>query len=156
MNAKHEQESKKVTIYDAIKQQHDKHRTLLGLLVKTQGDSRGRQELFDKVRDEMAHHAKAEDLTLYAAMIAETSTVDEARHSVAEHKELDDLLKKLEETDYSSSGWVVTAEKLKERAEHHMAEEENEIFAAAEKVISAADAERLATEFLEYFETVTA
>ena len=62
-------------------------------------------------------------------------TQEKARHSVAEHKELDDYLEELDETDRSSSGWLSTAKKLAERLVHHLDEEEHEVFQMAGKVL---------------------
>ena len=38
--------------------------------------------------------------------------------------------------DMSSSGWIQKFEKLKDELEHHMDEEENDVFEIARKVIS--------------------
>ena len=51
--------------------------------------------------------------------------------------------------EFSSSGWLTRFKTLRERLEHHMDEEENEIFAAAKKDLSDERAEELARIFNE-------
>lgn len=47
----------------------------------------------------------------------------------------------------SSSGWIQTLEKLKDALEHHVDEEENEVFPKAKKIISEEQAQLLADIF---------
>ena len=48
---------------------------------------------------------------------------EKGRHSVSEHKEAVDLLGELDDTTFSSPGWLPRFRKLKEELEHHMDEE---------------------------------
>ncbi|HBX96826.1 MAG TPA: hemerythrin, partial [Hyphomonas sp.] len=57
------------------------------------------------------------------------------RHSVAEHKELDDIIQELDEMDMSSPGWLTRFKTLRHDYEHHIDEEETEIFPVAKDVI---------------------
>ena len=57
------------------------------------------------------------------------------RHSVAEHKELDDIIQELNEMDMSSPGWLTRFKTLRHDYEHHIDEEETEIFPVAKDVI---------------------
>lgn len=120
-------------IFQLLKKDHERHRTLLDLIEKTHGDSDGRNELFERFRKDALSHANAEEQSLYAAMLEEPALQDKGRHSVSEHKEIDDYVKELEDTDMSSSAWLATFRKLKHRYEHHIDEEEKEIFKAAEQ-----------------------
>ncbi|SMF18002.1 hemerythrin domain-containing protein [Pseudobacteriovorax antillogorgiicola] len=119
------------TIFEELRNDHQKQRTLVQILAKTSGDSEGRREIFEKLKNELEAHAAAEEKTLYAEMMRYDNTLEKARHSVAEHKELDDLLEKMEETDYSSPAWIAIAKNLEERLIHHLNEEEQEVFKSA-------------------------
>ncbi|HBL88326.1 MAG TPA: hemerythrin, partial [Alcanivorax sp.] len=46
-----------MTLFEALREDHDTQRTLLGLLIKTHGDSDGREELFEKVKKALTSHA---------------------------------------------------------------------------------------------------
>ncbi|MBA96044.1 MAG: hemerythrin domain-containing protein [Sulfitobacter sp.] len=125
------------SIYDAIKADHETHRTLLNAIAETSGDSTDRQRSWQEFYTDVKSHAAAEEETFYSKLMHETWGQDAARHSVSEHKELDDLMEELNEADMSSSGWLVKFKKLKHDYEHHMDEEEADVFKRAKEVIGA-------------------
>ena len=125
-----------MTIFEALREDHETQRTLIDILVETKGDSDGRNELFDKLQAELEAHAGAEERFFYVPLMEVDLTQDNARHSVAEHKELDDYVEKLREYDKSSSQWLQTARELRERLLHHLDEEEKEVFPVAGKALT--------------------
>lgn len=134
-------------IFDDLKQDHDRQRELLAKIADTSGDSSDRRELFETLRRELQAHAAAEEESLYATMLADPELRDDARHSVSEHKEVDDYLGELVEMDMSSSGWLTKFKEMKHRYEHHIDEEEEEMFPAAAKELSAEVEAKLAEVF---------
>ncbi len=135
------------TIYDELKQDHEKHRKLLADLDRTSGAGDGREALFRQLKQEVEAHAAAEEQTFYAALIGEPDGQPKARHSVHEHKTAADLLEELEELDFASGGWLSKFRKLKDELEHHMDEEEKEVFSRARKVIAESRAEKMSGAF---------
>jgi hemerythrin-like domain-containing protein len=130
-------------IFDRLIADHNKHRKLLSQIAETIGDSEERRTLFEQFRIDVTAHASAEEQSLYAEMMARPDLSDEARHSVAEHKELDDLIGELVEMDMSSPGWLTKFKTLRHDYEHHIEEEEKEIFPAADAELSKAVAAKL-------------
>jgi hypothetical protein len=128
-------------IFKDLKADHDRHRDMLARLGETQGDSPERRELFVALRRELQAHAAAEEESLYATMLACPDLRDEARHSVSEHKEIDDFLGELLEIDMSSGAWLMKFKDMRHRYLHHIDEEEEEMFPSAAKTLSA-EAER--------------
>ncbi|MCW3834659.1 hemerythrin domain-containing protein [Sphingomonas canadensis] len=126
---------------------HERQRELITRIAETSGDSPERRELFETLRRELQAHAAAEEETLYATMLADPELRDDARHSVSEHKEVDDILGELVETEMSSPGWLTRFKTMRERYLHHIDEEEEEMFPTAEKRLSAAEEERLGRAF---------
>ena len=63
-------------------------------------------------------------------------TQEQARHGIAEHHELDELIEELDGMDMSSPGWLLRARHLFERVDHHLAEEEHKVFQLAGKVLN--------------------
>jgi hemerythrin superfamily protein len=90
------------TIFEALRTDHDTQRTLVDLLTRTKGASDGRAELFTRLKDQLQAHAAAEERYFYVPLIERDLTQDKARHSVAEHKELDDYIERLEGYDLSA------------------------------------------------------
>ncbi len=136
-----------MTIFEAIRADHETQRTLIDLLVKTEGDSDGRNELFARLKRELTSHAAAEERYFYVPLMEVDLTQDAARHSVAEHKELDDFIEQLEGYDMAGSQWLQTARELAERLVHHLDEEEKEVFPVAGKALTDEQKNSLADEY---------
>jgi len=130
-------------IFARLKADHDRHRKLLDELDETHGDSPDREKLFEAFRIDVTAHAASEEMSLYATMLADSDLRDDAQHSVSEHKEIDDMLTELYEMDFASTGWLTRFRTMKDRYIHHIDEEEEEMFPAAEKDLSDAKKKEL-------------
>ncbi len=135
-------------IYEDLKHDHDRHRQLLQQIGETI-DLSERQSLFEALRKELQAHAAAEEESLYATMLANPDLRDEARHSVSEHKEIDDYLGEMTHEAAGSDKWVETFYQMRHRYLHHIDEEEEEMFPEAAKKLTDAEEERLADTFEE-------
>lgn len=136
-------------IFERLKADHVKHRALLSKIDQTEGDSPERAELFETFRIEVTAHAASEEMSLYATMLANPDLRDEAQHSVAEHKEIEDYLTELYEMDFGSSDWLARFRTMKDRYLHHIEEEEEDMFPAANEELSAATKKDMASTFRE-------
>ncbi len=134
-------------IFEDLIADHDRHREMLEKIGETGDGSEERRSLFEAFRIEVSAHAAAEEESLYATMLREPDLRDEARHSVSEHKEVDDLLGELIATDMGSSAWLAKFKEMRHRYEHHIDEEEEEMFPAAAKELPKAEQDRLARIF---------
>ncbi|MEL6876126.1 MAG: hemerythrin domain-containing protein [Pseudomonadota bacterium] len=123
-------------IFSRLKQDHDKHRAMLERVADTSGASAERREAFEQLRLDVSAHANAEEQSLYAEMLSRPVLQDKGRHSVAEHKEADDIFEELTEKPMDDSGWLTRFKTLKHKLEHHMDEEENDIFPPAKEGLS--------------------
>lgn len=134
-------------IFEDLKRDHDKHRKLLKKLADTKGDSEERRTLFENLRTELQAHAAAEEEALYATMLKDPELRDSARHSVSEHKEIDDMLGELIDADMATGAWLTKFKQLRHRYVHHIDEEEDEMFPEASAGLSAAEEKRAADTF---------
>ena len=130
-------------IFARLKADHDRHRDLLARIDETHGDSDERRTLFEAFRVEVTAHAASEEMSLYATMLAKPELRDDAQHSVSEHKEIEDFLTELYEMDFASTGWLTRFRTMKDRYLHHIDEEEEEMFPAAEQDLSEAKKKEL-------------
>ena len=134
-------------IYADLKRDHDKQRDMLKQLAELKGDSAKRKKLFETFRIEVQSHAAAEEESLYATMLGEPELRDDARHSVSEHKEIDDLLGEMMDLDFASDEWESKFFHMRHRYEHHIDEEEQDIFPVAEKQLDKGKPEELKETF---------
>ncbi|MEL7158111.1 MAG: hemerythrin domain-containing protein [Actinomycetota bacterium] len=137
------------TIFEALTTDHDRQRALADELLQTVGDSDDRRRLFDELQAELTAHAKHEERHFYVPLLEHDLTQEKARHSVAEHKELDDYVEQLETYDRSAPQWLQTAEQLVDRLRHHLEEEEREVFQLAGKALTDGEKTTLAEHYID-------
>lgn len=126
-------------IFGRLLEDHDRHRALLAMISATQGESTERKKLFKELVKELKSHAAAEEQALWSTVMRNPKTTDDARHAVAEHKEIDDMLADLAARDMGSSGWLRRFAGLRDEYLHHIREEEQEQFVHAQKHLSDSD-----------------
>jgi hemerythrin superfamily protein len=112
-------------IFARLKQDHDLHRKLFEELGR---DGAERGLLLVRLTKELKAHAAAEEQALYSTMLRKPETTDQTRHSVAEHKEIEDLLNDLAASGPDSTEWTEKFGHLRHRYIHHIREEEDEHF----------------------------
>ncbi len=136
-----------MTIYERICKDHAHHRELLNRLAQTSGDSEDRRDAWDAFYYDVKAHAAAEEETFYSRLMAKSDGQDDARHSVSEHKEMDDIIEELQSIEFSSPAWLTRFKTLKHDYEHHMDEEEHDIFEKARQVFDKQQASSIGQEF---------
>lgn len=134
-------------IFEDLKADHDRQRDLLARVAARKGADQGRRDVFETLRLELQAHAAAEEESLYATMLAAPDLREDARHAVSEHKEIDDLLGELVALEFGSADWDGKFGEMRHRYEHHIDEEEEEMFPVASAALSQEDATRLAQVF---------
>ena len=141
-----------MNIFEAIRRDHDIQRDLLDKLVDTSGDSKTRSNLFKELKKELTIHANAEERHYYKPLIPSDMMQDHARHGIAEHHEIDELIEQLEDTAMDSSGWLKIAKNLKEKVEHHLEDEEHSFFQLSGKVLTEKQKNDLANKYNAYMQ----
>ncbi|MDP5279457.1 hemerythrin domain-containing protein [Sphingomonas sp. DG1-23] len=136
-------------IFEDLKADHDRQRALLKRVGENAGTDAPRREAFETLRLELQAHAAAEEESLYATMLADPELREDARHSVSEHKEVDDFLGELIALEFGSWEWDQKFAEMRHRYEHHIDEEEEDMFPAAAERLPAEVEERLARVFEE-------
>ena len=126
-------------IFGQLVEDHDRHRALLAMIADSDAGSKDRTRLFKELNRELKAHAAAEEQALWSSVLRNPKTTDDGRHAVAEHKQIDDMLADLAARDMGKKGWLKRFEALKDKYLHHIREEEQEQFVAAEKTLTDAD-----------------
>ena len=134
-------------IFEALRQDHEKQRLLLKILSETSGDTPARREYYQELKEQLESHAIAEERHFYSPLMKQDPAVELSRHGIAEHHEIDELLEKLDDTDMSSPAWLHHLKSLREKVEHHLADEEQEFFQVAGKLLNEREKQKLAEDY---------
>ena len=135
-------------IFEALRNDHDKQRALINLLLDTHGKSDVRSEYYQQLKTELETHAVAEERYFYAPLMQLDNTVGLSRHGVAEHHQIDKYIAELDDLEMSSPQWLATFKKLAHKVDHHLAEEEHEFFQQAGKALTEKDKNKMADNYL--------
>ena len=95
-----------------------------------------RQELFAKLKNELDIHTQIEEQILYPVLKETEETRDITLEGIQEHHIVKVLLKEMEAMQVDSETWTAKLAVLKESVEHHVEEEESEMFPKARKALS--------------------
>lgn len=137
------------TIFDDLKADHARHREMLAAIADAKGDKTSRAKLFEEFRVDVSAHAAAEEQSLYATMLSNPDLQEDARHSVSEHKEIDDMIVALCKLEVDGEAWRRKFTEMRTEYDHHITEEEEEMFPAAAEEMSKAKATELGAVFEE-------
>lgn len=118
----------------------DDHKKVAGILEKIEGTTeratKGREELFSQLKNELDVHTRIEETILYPALEEYEETRDISLEAYEEHAIVKQLLEELESAPKDDETWTAKFTVLKENIEHHVEEEEGEMFEKARKVLS--------------------
>ena len=126
-------------IFGRLVEDHDRHRALFAMVQDTDAKSPERDTMFRELVREVKGHAAAEEQALWSTVLRNPATTEDGRHAVHEHKQIDEMIADLAARDTATRAWTERFEALKEKYLHHIREEEQEQFVAAEKHLSASD-----------------
>ena len=129
------------------------HKKVAGILEKidstTERGVKTREELFTQLKTELDAHARVEETIFYPELEKADETHDITLEAFEEHRLVKQLLSELEKMDKNDEQWTARFTVLKENVEHHVEEEEGEMFPKARKVLSAEQTEILGTQMEE-------
>jgi hemerythrin superfamily protein len=125
------------------------HKKVAGILEKidetTERAVKTREELFTQLKTELDIHTRIEETIFYPALKDADETHDITLEAYEEHKVVKTLLDELESLGKDQEEWTAKFTVLKENIEHHVEEEEGEMFTKARKVLGEDGAEALGT-----------
>ena len=125
------------------------HKKVAGILEKidatTERGVKTREELFTQLKTELDVHARIEETIFYPELEKADETRDITLEAFEEHRLVKQLLGELEKMDKGEEQWTARFTVLKENVEHHVEEEETDMFPKAKKVLSDEQAEELGT-----------
>ena len=133
-----------------LKKDHDEVKDLLsGIVDGEQG--RSRKILLEKLKTNLTAHSRAEEQIVYDALIGARAKQDvrvSGEEGYVEHGAVDDLLARISRLDVGTDLWLAHAKVIRELLEHHISEEQNEVFAELGDLFSREELVAMGEQFL--------
>jgi hypothetical protein len=140
-----------------IKEDHQKMRKLLTELESTtERGVKTREELYATIKGELTIHEIIEEEIFYPALKEHPKAKDIVLEGYEEHHVVDTVMAELEGLPVDDEAWGAKAKVMKENVEHHMEEEEGEMFKQARQVFEAAELQELGDRMAAMKEQLTA
>ena len=138
---------------NAIDLLEDDHRKVKKMLaegeVTTERAEVTRTDLYSTLRREMETHERIEEEIFYPALKAHPKARDIVLEGLEEHHVVDEIMGELGQTDVTDETWAAKFKVMKENIEHHIKEEEGEMFPKARQVFDKDELEALGARMLE-------
>ena len=127
-----------------LKADHEKVAGMLETIENTTDRAlKGREEVFAQLKEELDLHARIEEEIFYPALEEMEETREIALEAYEEHLLVKQLLGELQAEPKDTEEWTAKFTVLKESIEHHVEEEEGEMFKKARRVLSQEEIEEL-------------
>ena len=122
-----------------LKQQHEQAKKMFAEIEQAGADARA--QLWKKLKPELKVHEQLEETALYVPVAKEAGAKDPKlaeweKHHREEVSELESMIQKIGELEASDAKWMETVKKLKQTLEHHIQEEEGDIWPRIQRVWS--------------------
>jgi hemerythrin-like domain-containing protein len=138
---------------DAIALLKDDHDRVKKMLAEgedtTERAVKTRSELMLTLKREMMVHERIEEEIFYPALKEHPKAKEIVLEGYEEHHVVDEIMGELEATDVSDETWGAKFKVMKENIEHHIEEEEGEMFKNARQVFDRQELEDLGARMAE-------
>lgn len=133
--------------FELLKTDHEKVSGIFEKLEETTERAvKTREELFGKLKEELDIHAHIEEAILYPVLRREAETREITLEGLEEHHVMKLLLRELAAMQVGTEQWAAKLKVLKENVEHHVEEEEGEMFVDARKILSTEQIDEIGTQ----------
>lgn len=130
--------------FNLLKADHRKVEDLFEQLESARGQAKLR--VFEQIKTELDLHTHIEEKVFYPALEKPRATHDLTLEAYEEHDVVKKLLRELSRAKSADDEWEAKAKVLQENVEHHVEEEENELFKKAKSALSKEEIEELGEE----------
>lgn len=140
--------SAKQDLFSTIKKDH---RLVEGLFSKIEKarEPEGCMGYYEELRTELTNHADIEEKVLYPRLKEKDPTRSIAFESIEEHDVVRRLCDKIDGLEVENEEWEAAVMVLREVVEHHVKEEEGEMFTKMRKVFSKDEREMIREEYIQ-------
>jgi len=125
----------------------DEHKAMKKLLSKlestTERGMKEREELFTRIKTDLTLHEIMEEEIFYPALRDHPKAKDIVLEAYEEHNVVDTIMGEMANLAFDDETWGAKAKVMQENVEHHMEEEEGEMFRKARQVFDEDELEDL-------------
>ena len=127
--------------FNLLKADHRKVEELFSQLESARGQAKLR--VFEQIKTELDLHTHIEEKIFYPALEKPKQTHELTLEAYEEHDVVKKLLQQMSRAKTATEEWEAQAKVLQENVEHHVEEEENELFVKAQDALSEEQIEAL-------------
>lgn len=126
------------------------HREVADLFARAEQTTEPREleAVFRDIKRTLELHREAEERTFYAALSNFPELAERIEEAMEEHVDVEELLEELSNLAAEDAEFRVQLNELREEVEHHVREEEGELFSKARKLLDDEQSARIAEEFV--------
>jgi hemerythrin superfamily protein len=137
-----------MTILNALKADHDEFKGMLKAILATK-DGKKRSASFAQFKSKLTAHSRAEEKAFYQPLEKTEEGKIEALEGTVEHEVVDRLLADLAAARQpEAETWTARCSVLQELLDHHIEEEEGDLFKTARKLFDRATLEKMGKDFV--------
>jgi len=137
-----------MNIFDIIVNDHENVKNIIQkLLTSTTRAGRTREQQFAKLREELTRHMFAEEQLFYPALMDHVDDREPVHEAIEEHRSAKIVLQDVEDTPVDDESWHPKLNVLHEQIDHHMQEEETDVFELAHEFLDEDMAQELGQKF---------
>lgn len=118
---------------ELLEEDHERVKELLSRLEKEKA-AKARERLFTQVKQELEVHEAIEEEIFYPALQEHPKAKDIVLEAYEEHNVVDMVMAEIEAIPFDDDTWSAKLTVMKENVEHHIEEEEDQMFSQARQV----------------------
>ncbi|MHB0859036.1 MAG: hemerythrin domain-containing protein [Anaerolineae bacterium] len=134
-------------LFQTLKKEHQQVIGMMEDLQKSSGSSKQKEDKFNQLHMELSAHASAEEQVFYPELMHDEKSKHLALEAIEEHRHVVMILKELASSNKGEDQWQAKLKVMKDMVEHHVEEEEGQIFQAAEKVLNKSKLQQIGDKF---------
>ncbi len=138
-----------MNIIELLKEDHKKVAELFAKVEATDSEKQHLQ-LFEKIKTELEIHTQIEETIFYPVLEQQEDLKDMVLEALEEHKQVKTLLREITALAKGSEKFDAKLKVMGENVEHHVGEEEEEMFPKVEKLIQQQELVRLGNEMINF------
>lgn len=127
--------------FELLRADHEKVAQLFERLESATG--KAKLGVFDQIKTELELHTHIEEKIFYPALERPAETQELTAEAYEEHATVKNLLREMSVSRTPNEQWEILAKTLQENVEHHVQEEENELFGKARQALEEEEIEEL-------------